>query len=203
MAEAAKILLPSIEIVMRLPYRKPTTGLQHFFNSLYSIRTLWAWVISATAVPFAAQMISLTALVELLASILAFQYFRYSPASTINRVIGVSLLVLLITSFLYVAALSEFTFEVPYGTPAGIKGFVCSEIGATLYPRKCPWLGRSELKLIEWSAEQLWVSWSITIVRITLIVLWLLSFLALSLLLAAFVVHQSAKDHASNTATRR
>jgi hypothetical protein len=183
--------------------RKATrpAGLRPFRGVLRDVKELWAWAAGAATVPFLANLVSLappwppaivylTAIIELIALIFAFHFLKASPAHTINRVLVASLVLLMLSSLVYLALLSEFTFNIPGQTTASTKGFVCTAEAVAVYAEKCPWLGENELKQAEWFAPHLWTSWSITIARLALCATWLLAFMMLSMLLGSFVVHQ-------------
>ena len=177
------------------------TGLAEFWSSIRELEKFWAWIVAAAALPFFASLIEitppwppaiaiLTAIVNLIAVILAYQLFRTSSRRVINRLMVALTAILLFLSVIYLILLSEMTFRA--GTAADaivmVKGFVCTSYGNIF--EECPWLGDKELKLAEWTPEVLWTSWSITITRIALVVSWLGCFLSLSVILSSFIVHQ-------------
>jgi hypothetical protein len=176
-------------------------GMADFWSSAAELRRFWAWIIATAALPFMAKFIEiappwppaipvLTSLVTLLSLVLVYQFFRMAARRTVNRVMGIGLFLLFLCSLIYLALLSEMTFAVPGTATAGIKGFACTEVAETAFPGKCPWLGEAELKTAEWTAENLWLTWSITLTRLAIVASWLASFLFLSIVLASFINYQ-------------
>lgn len=176
-------------------------GLGPFRNILRDVKELWAWAAGAATIPFLANLaalappwppaiVYLTAIIELIALILAFQLLRKASPQTINRVLAVSAILLFTLSVFYLVLLSQFTYDIPGTKITSIKGFTCSSEAAIAYPAKCPWLGERELKQAEWYAPHLWTTWSITLTRVALTSIWLSSFMMLTLVFGTFVVYQ-------------
>jgi len=179
----------------------PKNGLEEFRdNFLSDIQSLWKWTLIAAALPLLAHLMALsppwppslaylTALIELLSLMCVFQILRHAGRRTINRVLIGSVLLLMIISTLYLIALSLFTYSVPNSSPQ-VKGYRCTIEAQAVFAEKCPTLGRNEIKLAEWDAERLWTAESIAPVRVSLVVLWLSSFMALSIAVGSFVGYQ-------------
>jgi hypothetical protein len=178
-------------------------GMNDFWRLLKDVQHLFAWALGAAAASIAAGFLSLappwppvvaqiTALLELVVLVLVYQYLKDASRRVINLVIAASAISLCISSVMYLAALSQFTFTEPVSNLRFVKGFVCTSDASLLYPKLCPWLNDDQLQEAEWEAPRLWVMWSITIVRVGLVLLWSFSFLALSCLLGSFAVHQRA-----------
>ena len=75
-----------------------------------------------------------------------------------------------------------------YAAPSNVrlaKGFVCTPEARLIYKDKCPNLGLDELRGAEFEAERLWTASSIAIVRVALVVLWSIAFIALAAFVAA------------------
>jgi hypothetical protein len=183
------------------PVRDRSSGLDPFRGVLRDVKELWAWAAGAAAVPFLANLaalappwppaiVYLTAIIELIALILAFQFLKKARVRTINRVLAVSAAILFLSSILYLGLLSEFSYQIPGAKLTAVKGFVCTAEAIAAFAGKCPWLGETELKQAEWFAPHLWTSWSITIMRVLLASVWLLAFMMLTTVLGSFVVHQ-------------
>jgi hypothetical protein len=62
-----------------------------------------------------------------------------------------------------------------------------------VYPGKCPWLGELELKQSEWTAEYLWETWSISVVKAVLVGLWSVVVMGFSMTLGSFIVYQKRR----------
>ncbi len=75
-----------------------------------------------------------------------------------------------------------------------MKGFVCTDVAATVYGTDCPLLVEDQIRDAEWDSSRLWTPLSITASRVTLVVVWLLAFLALTGVLGAFVVRQRGEE---------
>ena len=100
-----------------------TTGLDDFKVVIEEFRGLPILLVGgAAALPFAADLASfsppwpkgivvITALAELIALILVFQFFRSSSKRIVNKVLVSSAFVLLVTSLAYLFAVSLFTYE--------------------------------------------------------------------------------------------
>jgi asparagine N-glycosylation enzyme membrane subunit Stt3 len=179
------------------------SGLDDFKRLLTEFRGLSVWAVgSAVAVPFAAAMIDLsppwprgvvlaTAVVELVALALVFQFFRSAKRRTINRVLLIGTLVLALVSTVYLTMLSLYTYQVPTTEERFVKGYDCTpEATAVLKERPCSSLKLGDLQNIEYKAEWLWTARSIALIRMTLVLLWFLVFASLSLALGSFLVYQ-------------
>lgn len=176
-------------------------GIADFWISAAELRRFWGWIVVTATLPFLAKFIEiappwppaipvLTSLVTLLALVLAYQFFRNSARRTVNRVIAFGVVLLFLCSLVYLALLSEMTFAVPGSGSVRVKGFVCTEMAQKTFPGKCPWLGEMEMKKAEWTPENLWQTWSITLTRLAIVATWLSSFLLLSIILACFINYQ-------------
>lgn len=179
------------------------SGLAGFKDLLKEFRGLSVWAVGAgVAVPFAAALASLsppwppgvvmvTAIVELVALVFVYQFLKSARRRTINWVLSVSAVVLAIVGITYLVALSLYTYETPMTKERWVKGFDCTRDARAVFKDKCPDLGLDELKSAEYEAERLWTARSVAIVRTSLVALWALAFMALSVLLGSFIVYQS------------
>ena len=176
--------------------------LEDFKHLLKEFSSLSKWAAAASvAVPFAASMLSvsppwpqaispLTSIVELLAIVVCFQFFRSASRSRINKLIISGLLLLLLFGIAYLVGYSQFVYETPRTHTRAVKGFVCTDDVRKVYPDRCPNLGMDELNTVEYEAERLWTLPSITTVRIALVLSWLCAFLSLSSVIAVFLLYE-------------
>lgn len=178
-------------------------GMTGFWRLLKEVRHLFIWAVASATVPIVSgftsfyppwppAIVQLTALLQVVTLVLTYQALRPGSASVVNWILAASAVVLCVGSVLYLVALSQFTFAEPLSKLRFVKGFVCTSDALTLYHDICPWLGDDQLRDAEWEAPRLWTLWSITLVRIVLVLLWLVPFVSLSTLLGSFVVYQSA-----------
>ncbi len=177
-------------------------GLDEFKIFLKEFRGLSLWAVGGSiVVPFAAALADLsppwpngivpvTAIVELLALILVFQFFRNSKRKVVNRILLVAVVLFAITGTIYLASVSYFTYEVPTTHEQFVKGYECSADAKAVFTYKCPDLGLDELKTAEFEAERLWTRRSIAVVRTSLTVVWSIVFVALSFAVGTFLVYQ-------------
>lgn len=172
-----------------------------FWSTVRELQKFWAYIATAAALPLFASFVELTppwpssisiltSIVNLLAVVICYQIFRAGSRRLISRVILLSAILLFLFSLVYLGLISEFTVKVPGGGVNEIKGFVCTEMAATMHEKLCPWLGEAELKDAEWTPTLLWTSWSVTIMRLLIVVSWLSSFMLLSICLATFIIYQ-------------
>ena len=180
-----------------------STGLAGFKDLLREFRGLSAWAVGAgVAVPFAAALADFappwpkgvvfsTAICELVALVLVYQFLRASPKKIINRTLAISATLLAIAGLAYLALSSLYVFEIPTTHERWVKGFECTQAAQTVFKTQCPDLGMDALRTAEYEAERLWTAQSVTLVRMALVALWSLAFTVLSTLLGAFIVYQS------------
>jgi hypothetical protein len=177
-------------------------GLPGFRDLLKEFRRLALWGAGGAAVPFAAQLVSLsppwpkgivaiTSTVELVTLVLVYQFLRESKQRTINWVLAMTAMALAIAGSAYLIVNSMYTFEAPTTKERFVKGYVCTANARIVYKAKCPDLDMDDLAGAGYEAGRLWTEGSITTVRFALDALWLGAFIALSALLGAFVVYQS------------
>ena len=175
--------------------------LDEFFAVLEELKKLWAWIVIAAGLPFLARLVSiappwpaeislLTSIASVVAMLLSFQAFRGSARKVVTKVVSISICVFLATSMFYLLMLSQFVYDAPGSKTPRIKGFACTKLALDVYPEKCPWLGELELKQSEWTAEYLWETWSISVVRAALVGLWSVLVIALSMAFGSFIVYQ-------------
>jgi hypothetical protein len=164
----------------------------------------WA-LAGATVLPFIGALIGLsppwprgaaaiTAVVTCVATILIFHSLREASLRAVNRITAVSALALALTASIYLVAVSLFTYQTPTTNEYWAKGFVCTAEALVIYKDKCPNLGIDELQGAEYEAERLWTSQSVTIIRVTLVVLWLLAFVAIAAVIGSLLVHPARAE---------
>lgn len=141
------------------------------------------------APPWPGQIVQITAISQLLALIFCFQFLSRSSGQIINRVMAIALIPLIFFSTVYLVVHSLVIFELPDGS-VGVKGFICSPHASELYGHSCPFLSRSSIADAEFNADLLWSPVGLTMARISLLIAWIGSFVALVFLVAAFVVYQ-------------
>ena len=87
---------------------------------------------------------------------------------------------------MYLLEVSRYTYQTPTTKERWAAGFVCTADALVVFGEKCPNLGIDELRGAEYEAERLWTRESITVVQVSLVVLWLLAFMLLSAMIASF-----------------
>jgi hypothetical protein len=105
-----------------------------------------------------------------------------------------------VASVAYAVLLVFFTYKVPASGVRSVKGFVCKSDLLKSYQEACPFLGNEHLRNIQWSAEALWQSWSIDLIRVSLILTWLVAFFSLSILLISLVTKLRPRAASAQTA---
>jgi len=178
------------------------SGLEDFKLLLKEFRGLSVWAVGGSlVVPFAAAwadlsppwppgIVPVTAVVELLALVVVFQFFKSSKRRVINRVLLLSVSVFAITSVIYLIAFSYFTYKVPTTKERFVKGYKCTVNAEKVFKDRCPDLGLDELRTAGYEAERLWTPGSIALIRTGLALVWALLFVALSFALGAFLQYQ-------------
>jgi hypothetical protein len=178
------------------------TGYDEFLRVLKNFRTLSATAIGAGAVvPFACYLAKIippwppgimltTAIVELVALVLAFQLtYRFSRKST-NITVIILTIAWLCGSIVYLVGFASLTYITPLTGERWVKGFVCLPDIASLYSGECPFLNTIALKDAQWDAFRLWEEWSIAIAEAALAAIWFFSFMALAALIGSFMIFQ-------------
>jgi hypothetical protein len=113
--------------------------------------------------------------------------FRARPATggpaALTRARTAAAVLLVASASAYLLATSVYVYTAPSNVRLA-KGFVCTAEARLVYKDKCPNLGLDELRGAEFEAERLWTAPSIAIVRVALVVLWSVAFVALAALFA-------------------
>jgi hypothetical protein len=179
------------------------TGFDDFLDVLKKFRTLSVTALgSGAAVPYVAYVAKiappwppgimlLTSLTELICIIVTFQFLRPKGRRVINRVLAVTVILLLLTSFAYLATFSTFTYVTPHTGERWVKGFVCRSDVLRLYPDECPLVGLDALRGAQWTAENIWREWSVDVMEVIISSLWLISFILLTGAISSFIVFQT------------
>lgn len=150
---------------------------------------LWAQV----SPPWPRGVAPVTVAIEIAAIAFSYQLLRAAPHRTLHRVWLAASLALGIILAVYLGLVSYFTYETPATKQFWAKGFVCTAEAMLVYKDKCPDLGIDELKDAEYEAERLWTALSVTTIRVSLVMSWLLGFTALGLLVGSFVAQQRSQ----------
>ena len=190
------------------------TGLDDFKALLKEFRGLSVWAVGgAVVVPFAASLVDLsppwptgivpvTAIVELLALVLVFQFFKSSKQKVINRIILISLVLFAISGIVYLTMVSLYTYQIPKTNERFVKGYECTSDAKLVFRDLCPDLGLDELRTAQYEADRLWTRKSITVMRTLLVSIWSLTFIELSFGLGAFLVFQMKTKKRGKAGTR-
>jgi hypothetical protein len=140
------------------------TGLDEFKDVLKDFRGLSLWAVGAgVAAPFITAFLdvippwpkgiaSVTAIVELITLICAFQFFGSARRQRLNRLMAWALVVGIITGLTYLVLFLRFTFEIPTTKVVTASGFSCTPEALQVYRGVCPsrvrrYWPRSNMKL--------------------------------------------------------
>ena len=178
------------------------TGYDAFLFLLKKFRGLSIGALSGgAAVPLVASVanvvppwppgaVLMTALVELVALILVFQFLRSAARRTINKALVIVTPLLLGASALYLTLFGFLTFAVPNDGERRVRGLVCRPDIPVETAMQCPFVGTQKLHEAAYTADLIWKSWSIYLSELMLALTWLICFLLLSTLIGAFLVYQ-------------
>jgi hypothetical protein len=182
---------------------KHLTGYDDFLDIVRKFRGLSVIALgTGVTVPFVAYLsgitppwppgvIFITGLLELLALIVVFQFLRNSSRRVTNRVIGIAAPMLICVSVLYLLLFAFFTYPIQAAQIRGVKGFVCQKELVRSFADACPFFNLDRLKDVGYSADVLWQSWSVDLMRFFLVITWLSAFLLLSTVVGSFIVFQT------------
>jgi hypothetical protein len=180
-----------------------STAYDDFLGILKKFRTLSITALGTGAtVPFFAYVAKiapawppgvmlLTALTELVCLILVFQFLRTKGRKSVNRAMAILATLLFLTSLGYLTVISIFTYVTPHTNERFTKGFVCKPDVQRLYPNQCPLVSRDVLSDSQYTAENVWMDWSVELMQVFIATLWLASFILLSSLIGTFLVFQT------------
>ena len=98
-----------------------------FLLGLWRVLLLRFWLVSQIlAPPWPPSVIQVTAIAELLALIISFQFLKAASMKRINRIIISGIAILTVMLVLYLFAISQFVYEEPLSKLRFVKGFVCT-----------------------------------------------------------------------------
>ena len=180
------------------------TGFDNFLDVLTKYKSLILWVTTTSILlPLAADQVNLTppwpkgivlltAIWQMLAIVVTFQFSHRLSRRSANRAIISAALLMVAFSVVYLGALSKLTFEGGAARERLVKGFACTEEALRLekYSKQCPFLSDRLINSAE-STEQLWTPESITSSRVLLLFLWLLTYIPIAICFALFTTFQS------------
>lgn len=175
------------------------TGLQEFRDALSDYKSLTAMGGSVVLPlvdyvvrigppwPIAGGVPIITAIAELLTLICAFHFWSRSTRKALSRrlVFLVILLVIFFGAYLYLN--SAYTFSSPVDDEKHVKGFFVRPDVVPLITAE--YTADDALRGNEYQADKVWTLSSITAARLAVLLLWLLSFIALSATIASFVLY--------------
>jgi hypothetical protein len=186
------------------------SGLKEFKEVLRDFRSLGTYLIGGAigatllsltnfAPPWPKGISALTSLTELIVLIFVFNFWYKKSPAQMSRFMKVSLIFLVAGFFLYLYFLDTYTFLLPKTGERWAKGFclqddirpLVQELGGDL----------EALKGAEYKQEAIWKPWSITMVRLTLLFLWLWFFTNIAVFIGSFVITQRRRKIAGQAAT--
>lgn len=176
--------------------------LDEFWKMLRELERFWAWIVAAAALPFLASLAQITppwppgitiitTAATLITLVLCYQTVRGKSRRNATKLLKKLSICLGIVALIYVFAISEYVVRGPDDI-ALVKGFICTGIAEQTFAELCPFLGAEQLKTAQWDPELLWTGSSISVVRTLLVAAWVATFVLLSAVLAAFIVHRMA-----------
>lgn len=179
--------------------------LSDFEQLLKNFQKLAAWGAGGAAVPIAAHLVALsppwpagiaaiTSTIELISLVFVYQFLKSARKRRVNRVLIASAIILAVSGLGYLMLNSIYTFEVPTTKERFVKGYECTANARAVFKDKCPALDLDDLAKATYEAERLWTAQSIATMRAALVTLWLIVFIALSVVLGSFIVFQSGNS---------
>ena len=144
--------------------------------------------IAATSLtpPWPPGVVVLTVIAEAISFAFARQWLASATRAAARRLAGGAAVLLGVLACTYLLGVSRYTYQTPTTKERWAAGFVCTADALAVFKDKCPNLGIDELRGAEYEAERLWTRGSVTIVQVSLVVLWVLAFILLSALIASF-----------------
>ena len=143
------------------------------------------------APPWPPGIMLMTALTELVCLIVVFQFLRTKGRKLVDRVIAALALSLSLASLAYLILIAIFTYVTPHTNERFVKGFVCRPEIQKFYWNQCPFVSRDLLSGLQYTAENVWVDWSVALMQVVIAVLWLVCFIFLSSVIGSFLVFQT------------
>jgi hypothetical protein len=183
--------------------RSLNTAYDDFLEIIKRFKTLSVGALGiGTAVPFFAYVggiappwppgiMLMTALTELVCLIVVFQFLRTKGRKLVNRVIAALTLSLGLASLAYLILIGIFTYVTPHTNERFVKGFICRPEIQEFYGNQCPLVSRDLLSSAQYTAENIWLDWSVALMQVVLAILWLVSFILLSGVIGSFLVFQT------------
>ena len=176
------------------------SGLSDFRNYFQSFIGLITAGVATTALvlvtalaelapPWPPAVVQVTAVGQIIALILIYQFMKKAPKKTINRRLLWSLGILVVLAITYLSLHSITVYEMPNGE-FGLKGFACSGDAQALYGGDCPFLNRTQIADAEFEADRLWTPVGLLMTRVALIIAWIGMFSSIVVLVGLFVVYQ-------------
>lgn len=187
------------------PEQPLPTSLDEFRAALLDYKSISSWAMGGSVAvplvdyvmrlgppwPWAGGVPIITSVAELLTLICVFHFgLRASRKGTSRKI--VSLLLLLAIFFgVYLYLNSTFTFSSPVNEEKHVKGFTLrSDVAPLIASDYTP---DDALKSAEYRPDEVWTSSSITTMRLTLLFLWLFSFVSLSAAIGSFVLYHRGR----------
>jgi TIR domain len=179
------------------------TAYDDFLDIIQKFKTLSVGALGiGTAVPFFAYVAGIappwppgimlvTALTELVCLIVVFQFLRSKGRKLVNRVIAALALSLCLASLAYFILIAFFTYVTPHTNERFVKGFVCRPEIQKAYGDQCPLVSRDLLSGLQYTAENVWMDWSVALMQVAIAILWLVCFIFLSSVIGSFLVFQT------------
>lgn len=180
---------------------KPVTGLDEFRAALLDYKSISSWAMAGSVAvplvdyvmrlgppwPWAGGVPIITSVAELLTLICAFHFWSRSSRKGSSRQMVLLIVLLVICFGAYLYCNSTYTFASPVDNEKHAKGFTLRpDVAPLIAPDYTP---DDALESAEYRPEEVWTASSITIMRLTLLFLWLLSFISLSAAIASFVLY--------------
>lgn len=181
------------------------TSLDEFRAVLLDYKSISSWAMGGSvAVPLVDYVVHLgppwpsasgvpiiTSVVELLTLICVFHFWSRSNRKAVGRRM-VGLIVLLCVFFAgYLYLNSSFTFSSPVNGEKYVKG---CELRPDVAPIITPdYSSNDALRDAEYKPEEVWTSSSITTMRLSVLCLWLCSFVSLSAAISSFVLYHRGR----------
>jgi len=189
-------------------------GFDEFKKVLHNFRYLSTWIAGASlAAPFVIALIDvvppwpkklsgITAIVELVVLIFTFQAFRGASRKKTNRRMKIAMIVAGCCALIYLSLFVRYTFVIPTTKEIGIKGFVCTPEAKAVF-HGCDFDDEEALASAEYEAHRIWTPWSIDVIRLGLLCLWIALFWTISFFIGLFIVYQHDTPSVSIRKTRR
>lgn len=184
--------------------RAERTALEAFFFTLSQFKRISGWAIAGgVAVPFVASLASITppwpsgielmtAVVEVIAIMVAFQFLYRGSRARASSFILVSVVLLFISAAVYLFLMANFTYTAKPVPERVVSGFQCLDSIAA-YDPQCPFVSEKTKEDFGYRPELLWTTWSVAVMKATLALAWLFAFVCLSGAIGGFVVFQSGQ----------